>query len=65
MKVTSVADLVAEQQLQQVGLASAVASPVSFPLHTLSESPLLGPGLCSAGYSEHCIRNAVWTVWCD
>lgn len=49
----------------EVGLASAVASPVSFPLHTLSESPLLGPGLCSAGYSEHCIRNAVWAVWCD
>lgn len=65
VKSCLVADLAAEQQLQQVGLASAVAPPVSFPLHALSESPLLGLGLCSAGYLEHCVDNVAWTVWCD
>lgn len=49
MKAAS-ADLAAEQQLQQVVLASAVASPIAFALHTLSKSLSHSvPALCPAG----------------
>lgn len=55
------ADLAAEEQLQQVALASEAVSPIAFHLHALSEgSANPAPALCPAGDQGYWVGNVAW-----